>query len=93
MRHAAFADERGSFNHGRHGRWLWLNQCRYLFISEILLRNAQCRRLSAHYIQQGLARQVGFVGNIEFVVLNFVTAPSRCQKKLKTLRRPIAVRS
>ncbi|KPB60182.1 MULTISPECIES: hypothetical protein [Pseudomonas syringae group genomosp. 2] len=63
------------------------------FISEILLRNAQCRRLSAHYIQQGLARQVGFVGYIEFVVLNFVTAPSRCQKKLKTLRRPIAVRS
>ncbi|KPX53787.1 hypothetical protein ALQ57_102159 [Pseudomonas amygdali pv. hibisci] len=58
------------------------------FISEILLRNAQCRQLSAHYIQQGLARQVGFVGYIEFVVLNFVTAPSRCQKKAQNPAPP-----
>ncbi|MDA3136794.1 hypothetical protein HG619_18595 [Pseudomonas syringae] len=51
--------------------------------SQTLMRNARHQRLSAHYIQQALMSQVGFVGYIEFVVLNFVTAPSRCQKRAK----------
>ncbi|WP_181427060.1 hypothetical protein [Pseudomonas syringae] len=60
--------------------------------SQTLMRNARHQRLSAHYIQQALMSQVGFVGYIEFVVLNFVTAPSRCQKTRKTPHRTIAVR-
>ncbi|MCH5534394.1 hypothetical protein L6216_09500 [Pseudomonas syringae pv. syringae] len=60
--------------------------------SQTLMRNARHQRLSGHYIQQALMSQVGFVGYIEFVVLNFVTAPSRCRKTRKKTRRTIAVR-
>jgi hypothetical protein len=58
-----------------------------------LVRSARHQRLWGHYIQQALMSQVGFVGYIEFVVLNFVTAPSRCQKTRKKPPRPIAVRA
>ncbi|WP_369625531.1 hypothetical protein [Pseudomonas syringae] len=56
--------------------------------SQTLMRNARHQRLSGHYIQQALMSQVGFVGYIEFVVLNFVTAPSRCQKNAQNAASP-----
>ncbi|MCD5994850.1 hypothetical protein KDX38_15020 [Pseudomonas sp. CDFA 602] len=45
-------------------------------------------RMSAHYIQQQLTRQVGFVGYFGFVAFNFVTALMQGLKPHKTHTLP-----